>query len=167
LDLAKFYRLSLNEGRTIIPVSDELEQAKAYIGIQKTKYEERMNVHYDIDPGILQYDTMKLILQPFIENVLEHAWCADRIHIRIVGLLEEDNIVFKIIDDGIGIHPNLIHQMFDPVGGLNVGYGIRNVDQRIKLHYGNEYGVLIFSRRGIGTTVRISIPVQRTRAGQM
>jgi two-component system sensor histidine kinase YesM len=160
LDLAKFYRLTLNEGRTVIPVEHEIEQVKAYIAIQKIKYEERMSVVFEIDPSILQFDTIKLILQPFVENVLEHAWCGDRIHMRIVGSLEEGKIIFKIIDDGIGIHPELIRQMFDPIESINVGYGIRNVDQRIKLHNSNEYGVSIFSRLGIGTTVIITIPAQ-------
>lgn len=163
MDLAKFYRLSLNEGRTVIPVSDELEQAKAYIDIQKTKYEQRMNVQYDIDPEILRYETIKLILQPFIENVLEHAWCGDLINIQIVGLLDGGNIEFKIIDDGIGIHPDLTRQIFDSIRSLSVGYGIRNVDQRIKLYYGEAYGVTIFSGQGFGTTIRIIIPAKHTR----
>lgn len=162
LDLAKFYRMTLNEGRTVIPIEHEIEQVKAYIAIQKIKYEERMSVVYDIDPAILPYDTIKLILQPFVENVLEHAWCGDRIHMRIVGRLAEQKIVFKIIDDGVGIHRDLIRQMFDPIESINVGYGIRNVDQRIKLHYGGEYGVSIFSRLGIGTTVSITIPTHKS-----
>jgi two-component system sensor histidine kinase YesM len=160
MDLSKFYRLSLNEGRTIIPISKEVEQIKAYIDIQKTKYDKRMSVNFDIQPDILQYTTVKLILQPFVENALEHAWCGDQIHIRIMGFLLDGNIVFKIIDDGIGMHPNLIIQILNPVDSLNVGYGIRNVYQRIKLHYGKEYGVSIFSRPGIGTTVAITIPLQ-------
>jgi two-component system sensor histidine kinase YesM len=158
MDLAKFYRLSLNEGRTVIPVKDELEQVKAYINIQKTKFESRMNVHYDIEPEILQYNTIKLILQPFIENILEHAWCGDRIHIRIVGFLEGNTLVFKIIDDGIGMQSELLRQISDPIKSLGVGYGIRNVEQRIKLYYGDEYGISIYSKPGIGTTIRITIP---------
>lgn len=158
-DLAKFYRLSLNEGRTVIPILSELDQARAYVDIQRTKYGDRMNVLWDIDPAIVRYKTIKLVLQPFIENVLEHAWVGDRIHIRVAGAMEGDRIAFKIIDDGIGIHPDRIRQIFDPTEGLNLGYGIRNVDQRIKLHYGNEYGVTMCSRPGIGTTVHITIPV--------
>jgi two-component system sensor histidine kinase YesM len=164
IDLAKFYRLSLNEGRTVIPVKHELEQVEAYINIQKTKFGDDMAVYYDINPEILQYTTIKLILQPFVENVLKHARYNDRINIRIVGRLEDDQIAFLIIDDGIGIAPDIIRQIFDPVESLNVGYGIRNVDQRIRLHFGNVYGVSIVSRPGIGTTVRIIIPIERTNS---
>lgn len=161
MDLAKFYRLTLNEGKTIISIFKELEQVKAYIDIQKTKYEERMSVQYDIDPEILKFDTVKLILQPFIENVLEHAWCGDRIHIRVLGFREQDRIVFTVIDDGVGMRPSVIGQILDPLEGSQIGYGIRNVDQRIKLHFGKQYGVHIYSKLGIGTTVRITIPVRR------
>lgn len=164
MDLAKFYRLSLNEGRILLPIRDELEQANAYINIQKIKYEERMGVNFDIDPAILGYSTIKLIIQPFIENVLEHAWCADRIHIRIVGELEDEGtVLFKVIDDGLGISRELLEQMNDPGESMSVGYGIRNVDQRIKLYYGQAYGVSIFSRLGIGTTVSIRIPAEEAR----
>ncbi|CAM3477601.1 sensor histidine kinase [Marinicrinis lubricantis] len=155
MDLAKFYRLTLNEGRTVIPIRDELEQVKAYLAIQKTKYDERMQVHYDIDPEILQYETIKLILQPFIENVLEHAWCGDRIHIRVCGYMEGQDVCFKVIDDGIGMREELMRQLMEADDSL--GYGIRNVKQRIELHYGKGYGVRIFSRPGIGTTVLIRV----------
>lgn len=159
MDLAKFYRLSLNEGRNIIPVINELEQAQAYIDIQKIKYESRMQVTYDIDPRIVHYETVKLILQPFIENILEHAWTGERIHIRICGRVAGEVLEFKIIDDGVGFPPGTIREMTSARELSSVGYGIRNVDQRIRLHYGPEYGVSLFSRPGIGTTVKIIIPV--------
>lgn len=157
-DLAKFYRLTLNEGRTLIPIRDEIAQAKAYLNIQKTKYGDRMTVFYDIDPQILSYTTVKLILQPFLENVMKYAWCGDSIRMRIVGELNGGTVVFKVIDDGIGIHPETMRQIFDPLDSINIGYGIRNVDQRIHLYYGKDYGVSIYSRPGIGTTIRIVIP---------
>ena len=158
MDLAKFYRLSLNDGRNIISVKNELEQAQAYVDIQKIKYDERMQVTYDFEPEVVRYETVKLILRPFIENVLEHAWTGDYIHVRITARVLEDVLEFKIIDNGVGFPPGRI---LDNTGGqdlTNAGYGIRNVDQRIKLHYGGEYGVTLFSRAGIGTTVRIVIP---------
>lgn len=161
LDLAKFYRLSLNDGRTIIPVINELEQAQAYIDIQKIKYENRMQVQYDIDPEVVRYETVKLILQPFIENVLEHAWTGDYIHIRIIGSVVEEGLEFRIIDNGVGFPPGAATYSTGAQDLGSTGYGIRNVDQRIKLHYGPEYGVTLFSRPGIGTTVRIILPLVR------
>ncbi|KAA1191477.1 sensor histidine kinase [Paenibacillus sp. B2(2019)] len=163
LELAKFYRLTLNEGRTMIPVPTEIEQANAYLEIQKIKYGDRLEVMFDFDTEIWPYETIKLILQPFIENVLKHAWCGDHIHLRIVGRKEGDNILFRIIDDGIGIRQERIDQIFDSKGHTNTGYGVRNVDQRIKLQYGPEYGVSIFSRVGIGTSVQILIPAKKRK----
>jgi two-component system sensor histidine kinase YesM len=163
MELAKFYRLTLNEGRTMIPVPTEIEQANAYLEIQKIKYGDRLEVMFDFDTAIWPYETIKLILQPFIENVLKHAWCGDHIHLRIVGRKEDDNILFRIIDDGIGIRQERIDQIFDSKGHTNTGYGVRNVDQRIKLQYGPEYGVTIFSRVGIGTSVQILIPAKKRK----
>lgn len=163
LELAKFYRLTLNEGRTMIPVPTEIEQANAYLEIQKIKYGDRLEVMFDFDTEIWPYETIKLILQPFIENVLKHAWCGDHIHLRIVGRKKGDNILFRIIDDGIGIRQERIDQIFDSKGHTNTGYGVRNVDQRIKLQYGPEYGVTIFSRVGIGTSVQILIPAKKRK----
>jgi two-component system sensor histidine kinase YesM len=160
LDLAKFYRLSLNEGRTVIPIRNELEQVSAYINIQKTKFADGMQVFFDVDPDIFKFTTVKLILQPFIENALEHAWYGERINIRIVGKLEGELITFQVIDDGVGIHPEMLRQLSDPVESMNVGYGIRNVDGRIRLHFGAEYGVRIVSKRGMGTSVCITIPAK-------
>lgn len=155
--LAKFYRLSLNDGLTIISIEKELQQVQAYIDIKKIQYESRMNFSYDIDEEVLKYDTVKLILQPFVENILEHAWYADRIHIRIVATAEPSGITFKIIDDGMGMNIETIDQIFNKKG-IKIGYGIRNVDQRIKLQFGEAFGVSLHSRLGIGTTAKLTIP---------
>ncbi|MWV44076.1 HAMP domain-containing protein [Paenibacillus sp. HJL G12] len=155
--LAKFYRLSLNEGRMMISVEKELQQVQTYIEIQKIKYEDRLTFNVDVDEKVLGYDTVKLILQPFVENILEHAFYGDSIHIRITAEAAEQAIVFKVIDDGIGMNAETIRQIFSP-SGIKMGYGIRNVDQRIKLQFGDSYGVLLYSRLGIGTTVQLTIP---------
>ncbi|CAH8714975.1 sensor histidine kinase [Paenibacillus thiaminolyticus] len=162
MGLAKFYRLALNNGKLMIRVPQELDQAQAYVDIQKIKYGERLDVTFDIDPVIWPYSTVKLILQPFIENVLEHAWCGDRIHIRIVASEEGENLLFRVIDDGVGMTPERVSEIFHGRDHVNAGYGIRNVDQRIKLHYGSEYGVSIDSRLGIGTSVSIRIPAKHS-----
>ncbi len=163
VQLAKFYRLTLNSGRTLIPVSSEVEQSNAYLDIQKVKYGERMEVTYDIDVAIWPYETIKLILQPFIENVLKHAWCGDRIHLRISAKLIDECIQYSIIDDGIGMTQSRIAEIVDWSNESETGHGIRNIDQRIKLQYGDAYGVTIYSRLGIGTTVQIVIPARKRK----
>lgn len=164
VQLAQFYRLTLNSGRILIPIALEIEQANAYLDIQKVKYGQRMEVNFDVDTSIWPYETIKLILQPFIENVLKHAWSGDRIHIRIVVKKEGDTILYRIIDDGLGMKQGRIEEIFDPRDNNHTGCGIRNIDQRVKLHYGSEYGVSIFSKVGIGTSVQIRIPARARNA---
>lgn len=164
VELAQFYRLTLNSGKTLIPVAVEVEQANAYLDIQKVKYGQRMEVTFDIETNIWPYETIKLILQPFIENVLKHAWSGDRIHIRISVHKEGDDILYRIIDDGLGMKQERIQEIFDPRDNSHTGCGIRNIDQRVKLHYGSEYGVSIFSKVGIGTSVQIRIPARARNA---
>ncbi|MGG4342625.1 cache domain-containing sensor histidine kinase [Paenibacillus lautus] len=160
VQLAQFYRLTLNSGRILIPIALEIEQANAYLDIQKVKYGQRMEVTFDIDTNIWPYETIKLILQPFIENVLKHAWSGDRIHIRVSVKKEGNDVLYRIIDDGLGMKQERIQEIFDPKDLSHMGCGIRNIDQRVKLHYGSEYGVSIFSKVGIGTSVQIRIPAR-------
>ncbi|WP_337100186.1 sensor histidine kinase [Paenibacillus sp. YIM B09110] len=161
--LAKFYRLTLNQGKFIIPVEKEIEQAKTYIEIQKIKYGSRVEVMYDIEADVYGYDTVKLVLQPFIENILEHALFQSCITIKLCAYREKDAIVFKIIDDGVGMKPQHVHAINQRSGGDQAGYGIRNVDERIKLQFGPQYGVEIGSRFGAGTTVLIRIPLYKEK----
>jgi sensor histidine kinase YesM len=160
MGLAKFYRLSLNDGKAIITIGKEIEQIKTYIDIQKIKYGDRMDVYYDIDPCVLEFETVKLIIQPFVENVLEHAWEGDHVSIRIEASMVSKVIVFYVMDDGCGMSEELVRQLHSP-GEVHVGYGIRNVQERIKLQYGDDYGVSIFSKEGAGTKVQIIVPAWR------
>lgn len=160
MSLAKFYRLSLNNGHTIITVGSEVEQVQAYLSIQLIKYGERVQAEYRIDPAITEMTTIKLILQPFVENVLEHAWRGDRIHLRLEGRLLAEKIEFRVIDDGFGMPRQVVQNLLQPQTEDKLGYGVRNVHERIQLYYGKEYGVTIHSRPGAGTTVVIAIPAQ-------
>jgi sensor histidine kinase YesM len=156
-ELAKFYRLSLNRGEIVTTVAKEVDHAKAYVAIQCIKHGSRLQVYYDIDPEVLPCPTVKLILQPMIENALEHAWFGSSLGIRLVVLKRGGEVVFKVIDNGIGMSPDTIPRILDPEGP-RIGYGIRNVDSRVRLHYGEAYGVRIASGPGIGTCVEIIIP---------
>lgn len=156
--LAKFYRLTLSDGRAIIPIEDEWQQARAYVDIQRIKHRDRLRFSFRIDEELFRYDTIKLILQPFIENVLEHSWYGgEPIWLKVWGYAQDESIVFQIIDDGVGMPPGKIESIFVPSGD-KAGYGIRNVHERIRLQFGEPFGVSIRSGRGIGTSVKIVIP---------
>lgn len=157
MKLAKFYRLTLNKGEMIIPISKELEIIEAYLDIQNLKYGDRIIVSFDIDRQVVEQSTVKFILQPFIENILEHAWYDEQISIGISIERAEQKIVLKIEDNGLGMNEQTINGIFAQ-GESAIGYGIRNVNQRIQLHYGMEYGVRIESEVGRGTCVMLTIP---------
>lgn len=157
-ELSKFYRLTLNGGQVYISIENELTQVKMYLEIQRVKYADAFEVYYDIDPEILQVTIIKLILQPFVENIFKHAWFGETIAIRITGKRLGDRIELKVIDNGIGMRIDTLRKMrsssFQPGS-----YGLRNVEERIKLRYGNDFGIQIGSYYGAGTTVQIILPV--------
>lgn len=158
--LVKFYRMTLNKGKDIIPVGEEIEQIKAYVEVLKIRMKDAFEIYYNIDDEVLKYNTINVILQPFIENVLDHG-IYDRegpINIVFSAAATETAVTFQICDDGIGISREIQKNIFAGEGNSK-GYGIRNVDDRIKLHYGNDFGVTIFSRLCLGTTVVIKIPI--------
>lgn len=156
-ELAKFYRLSLNKGEMIISIEKELQIIQSYVDIQRIKFADRVIVNYEVCEETLKYETVKFILQPFVENILEHAWYDDEIHVVIRLFFEGDEICMEVQDNGIGMKEELIEQILT-LSEKGVGYGIRNVDQRIKLQFGKAYGVSITSSVGEGTTVRIRFP---------
>ncbi len=158
--LTTFYRMTLNKGNDLIKISDELEQVKAYTQIYKIRKGDDFNICYKIDEAALSFDTVKVILQPFIENVLEHGVYTRETPINIIlsVALQEQDVVFEIIDDGVGIPPKKLNTLLSAKREHTSGYGIKNVDDRIKLQFGAGYGVNIFSRVGIGTKVTLRIP---------
>ncbi len=157
--LSKFYRLSIHQGQAGIPLEKELEQVRTYLDIQKVKYAGRFKAYIDVDPDIMQVPVIKLILQPFVENVFKHAWYEDTITIRIAGRKLGDRIELKVIDNGVGMRPETLEAMRTQSNHSD-RYGLKNVEERIKLKYGPDYGIRIGSRYGAGTTVQIVLPIE-------
>jgi two-component system sensor histidine kinase YesM len=163
-DLARFYRISLSKGKKTVTIGHEIELTKHYVSIQKVRFSGMFHVHYDLDESLFSCTTLKLIIQPFIENCLNHAIWDDEsgIHVIIKLTADQKDILISVIDDGMGMTRETLERLranASASGGLQpTGYGIYNVDKRIKLAYGERYGVELFSRLGIGTTVRIRIP---------
>lgn len=160
-DLAKFYRISLNKGKNKLSIHEEIQLTRYYVAIQQVRFGELIRVHYQIEESVLPCPIVKLTLQPFVENAMNHAIWDDTLGINIMIKAYRDghDIILKVIDDGMGMHMRGHSGEELPVSSDNLsGYGIRNVDNRIKLLYGESYGVSIYSRLGIGTTVTIKIP---------
>lgn len=159
--LSKYYRISLNKGKRIILIEQEINLVKNYISIQQIRFKEMLRMHYDLDEDLFSLSTIKLIVQPFVENCINHAvWSESGINIIIKLKSEGDDVLIQIIDDGQGMIAADLERALNKTSNLS-GYGISNVDERIKLTYGERYGVDIFSRLGIGTSVTIRIPKKK------
>ncbi|NQX60071.1 sensor histidine kinase [Paenibacillus qinlingensis] len=155
--LSRFYRLTLNEGQVLIPLQKELDQVEAYLDIQKVKYASAFQVFIDMDPEVKDVQIIKLLVQPFVENVFKHAWFGETIAIRITAKRVEERLELKVIDNGIGMRPDTVDKLLRG-GAQSNAYGLKNVNERIKLRYGADYGVQIASIFGGGTTVQILLP---------
>ena len=155
LSLSSFYRLTLNSGQKFYKISDEIEHVKNYIDIMRIRMPNSFEVHYNVENNVLNYYTLKVILQPFIENIFKHAVTETDIIVKIVIEVYSDgeDIVFFVCDDGIGIKENIGN-----TSNGHSGYGIKNANERIKLYYGDKYGVSIWSahNEGVQVTIRIS-----------
>ncbi len=157
MNLSKFYRNSLNGGREMILIEEELAHAKAFLEIEKYSYKNRFDVNFNIDTRLFKYYTIKLILQPLVENAIIHGIKEKEGKGKICLQLysKSDTIYFEVIDDGKGMDEEQIKSVLTE---KTAGYGVANVDERIKLRYGEQYGVTYKSQKGIGTTAIISIP---------
>jgi two-component system sensor histidine kinase YesM len=161
--LAKFFRVSISRGNEIISVSDEIEHARSYLTIQEVRYKDKFDFIIDAEPEVLKYKTLKLILQPIIENAIYHG--INQLHekgkIKIKVSIENDNILFSVTDNGYGIRPSVLKNILvmESQNEQTSGVGLKNVNERIKLCYGREYGIEINSELDIGTTVNIRIPL--------
>ncbi len=158
LNIASFFRLGLNDGNIITTVENEIAHLKSYVSLQNLRYDEPPEVIYIIDEDILDLNIIKLILQPFVENSYQHGFVEGRddYRLEVHGYIMEDDLIFQIIDNGVGFNTNLNSSLTLP-SPQRKGYGVRNVDERIKLDYGDDYGVEISSQVNVGTTVRLTL----------
>lgn len=162
--LAKFFRISISKGKDIITVKDEIEHVKNYLIIQKIRYQEVLNASIDVDGDILAYKVPKLILQPLVENSIYHGIKKKKGmgRILVTGRREGNELCFEVTDNGAGMEESEIVRLNrflkNPSGEIKVGYGISNVNERIVLRFGREYGLTYHSNKDGGVRVEIRLP---------
>lgn len=161
--LAKLFRISLSKGNTVITVRDELQHAQSYMNIQKIRYKNSFTVIFDTDPAIEEYCTVKLILQPLLENAINYGVSGldDCGEIRITGKLQEGLVLLSVEDNGMGMseeETRLVLTDSSRVHKRGSGVGLVNVNNRIQLLFGRKYGLSIESEPDEGTKVSIRIP---------
>ena len=161
--LAKLFRISLSKGRTIISVSDELQHAQSYMNIQKIRYKNAFSVVFQVDPAICSYCTVKLILQPILENAINYGVNStdDCAEITVTGRQEEDKIILSVTDNGMGMSKEEVSLLLTDSNRVHKhgsGVGLVNVNNRIRIVFGKEYGLIVESEPDRGTTVSVCIP---------
>lgn len=165
LALSKFYRTALNKGNSVMPLQDEISNVKSYLDIQLMMHDYEFDVEIDIDESMYYYDTPNLILQPLIENAIDHGIdlkTEGRGKITIRGWSEGEIMYLSVEDNGIGMDEEVAQNILTQ---KSKGYGVRNVNERIKLTYGAEYGLTIESKEGEGTKITVKIPVVIRKGG--
>lgn len=164
--LAKLFRISLSKGRTIISVKDELQHAQSYMNIQKIRYKNLFSVVFDVDSSIQSFCTVKLILQPILENAINYGVGNmdedDGGEIKVQGREKDGNIILSVTDNGMGMSEeeaeHLLTSDRKKVHEHGSGVGLVNVHRRVQLFFGQEYGVTVESEPDEGTTVSICMP---------
>ncbi|MCX8130614.1 MAG: sensor histidine kinase [Clostridia bacterium] len=162
--LTKLFRIGISRGKDIITIKEEIEHINSYLTIQNIRYKSKFDYEVKIDESLYRYKTLKLILQPLVENAIYHGIKEKRGQgfISITSREEEKSIVLKVEDDGIGMTEEKIGKLKNTLsnsGGETMdSYGVRNVDERIKIFFGSEYGLVFESKPGVGTRVEVTIP---------
>lgn len=161
--LARLFRISLSKGRTVISVKDELQHAQSYMNIQKVRYKNSFSVTFDVEEELYSYCTVKLILQPILENAINYGVgnMEDGGEIRITGRREGDLIVLAVSDNGLGMSEEEVALVLTDSNRIHKhgsGVGLVNVNSRIQILFGKEYGLVVESEPDEGTRVSIHIP---------
>ena len=160
--LARLLRQSISNEDEVVPIANEIEYAKGYLTIQKMRYKDKLEFQIDVDPSILHIPLIKLVLQPIIENAIYHGlkYKESKGLLIVKGFMKDGNAVLQVIDDGVGMDEETLAHIYDrhKVNYHSNGVGVYNVQKRLKLYYGEDYGITYESRKGEGTTATITIP---------
>lgn len=162
--LARFFRISLSKGKNVITLKDELEHARNYLTIQNIRYKNKFTYNIEAEEDTLNLTSIKLIIQPLIENAIYHGmeYMSGDGDILVKSYKKEEDLYIDIIDNGLGM-PQEVADSLLTANNINhqkkgSGIGLRNVHERIKLYFGDEYGLEVYSEPDEGTTIRIHMP---------
>ena len=164
--LARFFRISLSRGSNIITVAEELEHARHYLTIQKMRYKNKFSADISAVDGVESLYTIKLIVQPILENAIYHGmdYADGDGEILVSAFREGEDVIIEVSDNGPGMPEEVVERLLDQGGAYasadtkGSGIGLRNVHRRIQLTFGQAYGLTIFSEPDDGTVVRIRLP---------
>ncbi|OXS61880.1 hypothetical protein B1A99_04575 [Cohnella sp. CIP 111063] len=157
--LATFFRISLHKGDKFIPVEEEIRLVQSFVTVELMRFPDKFEIRYDIPDEVRQLRILKLILQPLVENAIKHGISEKRGKglITVTAETSGDMIVFEVTDDGVGFREDRPFETAGDQALFRSGYGLRNVQERIKLEYGGDCGLEVRSERGQGTTITVRI----------
>ena len=168
-NLARFFRLGISRGSEIITIRTEIEYLETYLSIQKTRYENKLDYEISFQPELYGFRILKLLVQPLVENAIYHGIKNKETPgiVRVYGEREGGTMLIRVSDDGVGMDPPRLealrrslresadYEAEDSSGGV----GVHNVQGRIALYFGTEYGLAFESTLGVGTTATVRIPL--------
>lgn len=164
INLASFFRNTLTSGY-FVSIENEIKYTKEYVNILALRYGDLFDIEWDIDESILSYTIIKICLQPIIENAVYHGIKQknDKGLIKIKGLCDDNNIILIVSDDGVGIEKDALDELNKTLSETSFTnekshIGLSNVNQRIKIIFGDSYGIHVESTVGVGTDVYVTIP---------
>ena len=158
--LATLFRISISKGHELIPIRDEIQHAESYLQIQSYRYKNQFAYSFDVEDECLDYLCNKITLQPIIENAIYHGinGLVDDGKITITVKSQENNIIMTVEDNGNGMTDEQIETIMNKDRSDKSGIGIKNVNDRLKIYFGTEYGITIHSELDEGTRVIILMP---------
>ena len=161
--LAQLFRISISRGHELIPIRSELRHAESYLKIQKHRYKNQFSYRFDVNESCLDFLCNKITLQPIIENAIYHGinGLVDEGEIVITLRAEGQDVVFTVADNGVGMEEEQIQAILRKERSDHTGIGIKNVNDRLKIYFGEGYGITIDSEPDVGTTVTIRMPQVR------
>jgi two-component system, sensor histidine kinase YesM len=160
--LAKLLRQSISNEEELVTIDKEIDYVKSYLTIQKMRYRDQLTFEIDVDPAINHYHIVKLTLQPLVENAIYHGikYLDTKGTVIVRGLEKEDSILIEVIDNGVGMDEETLRHVLDKKerSGKKNGIAVENVNRRLKLFYGDEYGLRYESKINEGTIVSVILP---------
>ena len=158
--LARLFRISISKGSELIPIAKEIEHAESYLQIQKYRYKNQFTYEFEVDPACLDYYCNKITLQPIIENAINHGLdlLVDEGRITVRVYPDGEDIVFTVQDNGVGMSEEQVASILQHGPKDRTGIGIKNVNDRLQIYFGKQYGLHITSELDVGTCVEIRMP---------
>lgn len=166
--IGQFYRTALSNGRNLIPLREEVKNIENYLQIQTMRYGDKITYEIEFEEEILETVIVKLTLQPIIENAIYHGVknAAHKGYIRICGCRHNEDVLIKVEDNGIGMDPEQAEKVLGARKEQEqTSFGLYNIQQRLKLYFGEDFGIAVLGKPGEGTAVTVRIPYEIYEGG--